>query len=241
MRKAKLSIVIPCYNEGENIPLLLEKYGQAIQRDDIEVVLVDNGSTDTTRELLKILGAKYLFLKVVTVPLNQGYGFGILSGLKEAGGEYLGWTHGDLQTSAADVIEALELIEKLGNPQNIYVKGARRDRPLLDRFFSWGMALFETFLLGTVVYEINAQPNIFHRSFLELWRDPPYDFSLDLYALYLGKKAGLRFLRFPVVFSKRAHGQSKWNTGLLGRWKFIKRTVEFSWVLKKRLRRSQSS
>ena len=45
---AQLSIVIPCYNEAENIPLILAEYGKLIQNDEIELVLVNNGSTDNT-------------------------------------------------------------------------------------------------------------------------------------------------------------------------------------------------
>lgn len=40
----KLSIVVPCYNEENNIPLILEKFNEVIKRDDIEVLLVNNGS-----------------------------------------------------------------------------------------------------------------------------------------------------------------------------------------------------
>lgn len=42
----KLSIVVPCYNEQENIPLLLKRFEEVIKREDMEVILVDNGSTD---------------------------------------------------------------------------------------------------------------------------------------------------------------------------------------------------
>ena len=40
----KLSIVVPCYDEAENIPLILKRFGEVIKRDDIEVILVDNKS-----------------------------------------------------------------------------------------------------------------------------------------------------------------------------------------------------
>ena len=44
----KLSIVVPCYDEAENIPLILKRFGEVIKRDDIEVILVDNGSRDSS-------------------------------------------------------------------------------------------------------------------------------------------------------------------------------------------------
>lgn len=227
----KLSIVIPCYNEADGLPKLLESVGVAITRDDIEVLVVNNGSIDNTAHVLSELAPRYPMVRVVTVPVNQGYGFGILSGLRAAEGEYIGWMHGDLQTPFADVIRALEIIEAHSNPTNIYVKGLRKGRSLFDLFFTYGMAVFETLLLRTALFDINAQPNIFHRSFFERWRDPPHDFALDLYAYHLAKKQGLRIVRIPVTFPKREHGQSHWNTSILGKWKFIKRTVGFSVAL----------
>lgn len=232
----KLSIVVPCYNEAENIPRLLEVYNKAITRNDIEVVLVNNGSTDNTQEILIELIQKYeRFLKVVTVAKNEGYGFGVLSGLRNTKGEFLGITHGDLQTSPDDVIRALTIIEASGAPNNTYVKGVRTGRSLFDRFFTFGMNIFETIYLKTLLYDINAQPNVFHRSFFESWVNPPYDFALDLYILYMAKQQKLFIQRFPTPFPPRIYGSSKWNTGLSAKWKFIKRTLLFSRELKKQL------
>lgn len=233
----KLSIVVPCYNEAENIPALLERYAEITSHNDIEVLLVNNGSTDETSEVLTQLLPKYnSFLKVVTVAVNQGYGHGILTGLKASTGEFIGWTHGDLQTPPPDVLKALKILEANGFNKNLYVKGTRTKRPLFDQFFTTGMSIFESLYLGTKLHDINAQPNIFHREFFATWQNPPSDFSLDLYTLYMAKKQNLNLIRFPVPFLKREHGVSKWNTGLMSKWKFIKRTVSFSISLKKKLR-----
>lgn len=231
----KLSVVIPCYNEAESLPRLLESVGMAVMRDDIEVLLVNNGSTDNTEQVLAELAFHYPMVHVVHVPVNQGYGFGVFSGLCEASGEYIGWMHGDLQTPFTYAIRALETIEARGNPTDIYVKGSRKGRSLFDLFFTYGMAVFETLLLRTVLLDINAQPNIFHRSFFERWwSHPPHDFSLDLYALYMAKRHGLEIVRIPVQFPKRQFGQSHWNTSILGKWKFIKRTIVFSIALRRK-------
>jgi glycosyltransferase involved in cell wall biosynthesis len=233
----KLSIVVPCYNEGANVALLLEAYAAVITRTDIQLVLVNNGSTDSTAETLRNLEPTYArFLQIVTVPINQGYGFGVLAGLKAATGEFIGWTHGDLQTPPRDVISGLTLIESHPAPTTLYIKGTRRGRPLFDQFFTFGMSIFETLYLGTWLYDINAQPNLFHRSFFSRWENPPHDFSLDLYALYMAKTCSLQIVRFPVPFLARLHGHSSWNTSLAGKWKFIKRTLAFSLELKKRLK-----
>ena len=95
----KLSIVVPCYNEEKNIPLILERFDEMIERDDIEVILVDNGSTDNSAQVLTELLPKYSFARTVKVEVNQGYGYGILQGLRECKGEYIGWTHADMQAA----------------------------------------------------------------------------------------------------------------------------------------------
>ncbi len=227
----KLSIVVPCYNEEENIPLILERFEEIIEQKDIEVILVNNGSTDNSAQILADLLPKYSFVKTVLVEVNQGYGYGILQGLHMCRGEYIGWTHADMQTDPADIIKALEIIER--ERGLVFVKGNRKGRPLFDVFFTMGMSLFETCYLHKKLYDINAQPNIFPKIFFDEWEEPPHDFSLDLYALYMAGKKGLKVARFPVLFPERIHGQSKWNTGLKAKWKFIKRTVDFSVKLKK--------
>lgn len=237
----KLSIVVPCYNEARSIPLILNAFSQALHRNDVEMIIVNNGSSDDSGGILEQLKPRYPFCKVVEVKVNQGYGFGIISGLRAAQGEYIGWIHGDAQTPPSDALVALEIIEQRGNPAKMYVKGRRKGRPLFDEMFTWGMGIFESIFLGEVLWDINAQPNIFHRSFFESWENPPHDFALDLYALYTAKKQKIPLVRFAVLFSKRIHGASHWNKNLYSKWKFIKRTVGFSFALKKRLQHGSFS
>jgi glycosyltransferase involved in cell wall biosynthesis len=232
----KLSIIVPCYNEAKNIPLIFEKFSGIIKRPDIEILFVNNGSKDTSQEVFNQMIPKYYFAKVIKIEVNQGYGFGVFSGLNEAKGEYIGYMHADMQTDPADPIKALEIIERQPNPRNCFVKGDRKGRSLLDQFFTIGMSLFETIYLSTKLWDINAQPNIFHRSFFESIKDNcPKDFSLDLYFLYMAKKKKLNIIRFDVMFPDRIYGSSNWNTGIASKWKFIKRTVQFSMKLKKGL------
>ena len=85
----KLSIIIPCYNEEKNISLILERFNKIIVRNDIEVLFVNNGSTDNSEQVFNKLISNYSFAKIIKVDINQGYGFGITSGLKEAKGEFI--------------------------------------------------------------------------------------------------------------------------------------------------------
>lgn len=229
----KLSIVVPCYDEAENIPLILERFGEVIHRDDVEVVLVDNGSRDNSPEILRELLPKYSFARTIRVEVNQGYGYGIVQGLKACSGDFIGWTHADMQTDPADLIKALDIIEKNNSDGKLFVKGNRKGRPAFNQFFTSGMSIFETVYMGVKLYDVNAQPNVFSRKFFETWKNPPKDFALDLYALYMAQKSKLKIERFDVVFPERIHGESHWNSGLASKWKFIKRTIDFSRKLKK--------
>jgi glycosyltransferase involved in cell wall biosynthesis len=229
----KFSLVIPCYNEAANLPLLLERCKDLAGRSDVEVILVDNGSTDSTAEVLGNLLPKYPGCRIIRVEKNQGYGFGILSGLKAAKGEIMGWTHADLQTDPQDALYGLELFGKHGD--EIFVKGRRYGRPFMDVLFTLGMSIFETILLTRPMWDINAQPTLFSRNFFESWANPPDDFSLDLYAYYQAQRVRLKVYRFPVKFGSRAHGVSHWNVNWAAKRKFILRTVEFSLQLKKKI------
>ena len=228
----KLSLIIPCYNEAANLPLLLDRCA-SLQSSNIEIILVDNGSTDNSPEVLKSLLPHYPHCRSVRVPVNQGYGFGILSGLKVASGKVLAWTHADMQADPKDVLRGLEIFQAQG--QDIYVKGQRIKRPFADVIFTIGMSIFETILLRARLWDINAQPNMFSRRFFETWINPPHDFSLDLYSYFTARNQGLPVYRFPVEFGERAHGVSHWNVNWAAKMKFIRRTIDFSFELKRRL------
>jgi len=230
----KFSLVIPCYNEAANLSLLLDRCRALASRTGIEVVLVDNGSTDSTPQLLADLLPGYPGCRSVRVEWNQGYGFGILAGLAACKGEILGWTHADMQTDPQDALRGLALFEQHGDA--IFVKGRRYGRPLADQLFTIGMSGFETLLLRTPLWDINAQPTMFTRRFFETWRDAPYDFSLDLFAYYSARKASLQVHRFAVRFGERAHGVSHWNVNWAAKRKFIRRTIDFSLQLKSSLK-----
>jgi len=229
----KFSLVIPCYNEAASLPLLLERAKEVARQPSCEVILVDNGSTDNSADVLSDLLPNYPGCRSVRVEKNQGYGYGILSGLKAATGDFLGWTHADMQTDPQDALRGMAIFEKHG--PNIFVKGRRFGRPLGDVAFTVGMSVFETILLGKPMWDINAQPTMFSRAFFESWHEPPHDFSLDLFAYYQARQMGLAVHRFPVRFGERAHGVSHWNVNWAAKRKFIRRTVDFSLQLNKRL------
>lgn len=230
----RFSLVIPCYNEAKNLSLLLDRCREVAVKPGTEVILVDNGSTDGSNNILRELLPQYPGCRTVRVERNQGYGFGILSGLAAAKGEILGWTHADMQTDPQDALRGLALFGVYG--PDIFVKGRRYGRALNDVAFTTGMSIFETALLRTPLWDINAQPTLFPRSFLKMWRDPPHDFSLDLFAYYQARCVKLSVYRMPVYFGARAHGASHWNINWAAKRKFIVRTIDFSLRLRQSLK-----
>ena len=232
-----ISIVLPCYNECENIPKIFKKFSEIIgNREDIEIVFVDNGSTDNTEIVLEKLINQYKFARSIKVDFNRGYGYGIFKGLQECNGNFIGWTHADLQTNPNDFLKFFEILESFKNEKNLFVKGNRVNRNFKDAFFSNGMSFFETILFQSPMWEINAQPTMFSRKLLDYFLDPPNDFSFDLYSYYLAIKKKYNIIRFDVKFGKRIHGKSKWNIDWTSKYRLIRRTIIYSLRLKYNLR-----
>lgn len=233
----KLSIIVPCYNEKDNIPLILERFSKCIEARNIEVILVNNGSTDGSEKIIEALLPQYAFAKTTLVPVNKGYGYGIVSGLRQASGDFIGWTHADMQTDPNDVSRVYDRLSDVNaNNDCLYIKGRRKKRPFIDQFFTVGMSVYETIYLKTPLWDINAQPNIFPKAYFDELEEFPDDFSLDLYMYYMARKKGLKIERINVLFTDRIHGESKWNDQTFkAKWKFIKRTLTFSKGLKQRI------
>ena len=230
----RCSLVIPCYNEAAGLSELVSAIRNASFNTDNEIILVNNGSTDDTSSVMSDLLINDEQIRFITVADNLGYGYGVLAGLKSSKGGILGWMHADLQTSPADVKLAFDKFKN--DPTVEFIKGRRYGRPLADVFFTVGMNVFVSTILGVGLRDVNAQPTIFYRSFFESWRRPPHDFSLDLYAYYLAKSQRLSISRFAVYFGLRKFGHSNWNFGMASRLRFIQRTVSYTFKLRSELK-----
>jgi len=239
MSVIRKSIVVPCYNEGENLPNLIGRFEALASKDrahlDWELILVDNGSVDGSAAVFERELAKpdREFARVVTVPSpNVGYGHGIMTGLRAARGEVLAWTHADGQTPPADVFNAFDVLARSSEPERTLVKGRRRRRPVKDTLFTFGMQAVATVVLGANLEDINGQPKAFPRALLDLATAPPVDLSLDLYFFWLAKKNGFAVESFDVDFGAREHGESKWAFNWKSKSKNIARSVKFMSALR---------
>jgi glycosyltransferase involved in cell wall biosynthesis len=226
----RFSIVLPCYNEAETLPSIFARFAETIgTREDIEVLFVDNGSRDDSSTVIaqELKKPCHRFARVVTVPTNLGYGNGILSGLKEARGDFIGWTHADSQYDPKIVLDGFALLAAATNPSGCFLQGRRIGRNLFDAFFTAAMTLTARAMLGADVRDINAQPKLFPRAFLDHMRNPPKDFSLDLYALFLARRNNYKMIFLPVVFGQRQYGEAKGGGSLALKWKLTRRTWRF--------------
>ena len=154
----KFSIIIPCYNEAPNLINLLGNLSPIISRDDTEVILVENGSTDNSKDLFKTT-IEHHFPQVTTVYVNtnKGYGYGILQGVQVATGDYIGWIHADLQVDASILLNFFDYAKS--NPtRTFFLKGKRSNRHLIEYFFSFGMSCFESLLFHKIMFEVMAMP-----------------------------------------------------------------------------------
>ncbi|WP_395138813.1 glycosyltransferase family 2 protein [Armatimonas sp.] len=238
-----LSIVLPCYNESGNLPNIYAVLNKILQaQSGIEVLLVNNGSTDNSAMVFAELQKTHtLPIRVVSVEKNLGYGHGILTGVRAAQGKFIAWSHADMQTDPRDILAAYEKLIQSADPERTVVKGKRKNRPLLDEFFTSGMAWLSSAALGQRLYDINAQPKLFPRSFFTVLDDAPTDFSLDLFFLYEAKKRGYTLLEHEVVFGKREHGEAKGGGTMKGKLKLIKRTLGYIFELRRKLKTSHGN
>ncbi|AUW58822.1 glycosyltransferase [Sphingobium sp. SCG-1] len=108
-----LSIVVPSYNEEENLPLLVAQISSALQSyvGEYEVVLVDDGSSDSTFTVAQHLSKTDRHLRVIRFRRNYGQTAAMAAGIQNARGDIIVTMDGDLQNDPADVLRLVELID----------------------------------------------------------------------------------------------------------------------------------
>jgi glycosyltransferase involved in cell wall biosynthesis len=122
-----LSVVIPCYNEEENVPTLLTRVDAAMATlgKPFEVILIDDGSTDSTPKLLEEGMRKYPWLRVLRMQKNAGQSAGFEAGFAAARGEVIATIDADLQN---DPEEIPRLVPMLDEHKVDMITGWRKDR-----------------------------------------------------------------------------------------------------------------
>jgi dolichol-phosphate mannosyltransferase len=118
----KLSIIIPVYNEEKTVVFLLEKVKKLeIPGITKEIIVVDDGSTDTTSKKLK----KFKTFKIISHSKNQGKGAAVITGIKNATGDYIVVQDADLEYNPQEIKKLIKPIQQ-GKADVVY--GTRLDR-----------------------------------------------------------------------------------------------------------------
>ena len=211
MKPPELSLTIPCYNEeasiGETAPALVRAFEEA--GVVLELVLVDNGSTDNTSQVLDDMIADGLPATKVSIATNTGYSPGIIRGLEACTAPIIGFVHADGQVAPADVVMVYRLMEH--REQRVLAKVRRRFREdswrrkivsiiyngLMQVMFGW---------LGAI--DINGSPKLFSRETFRKMRLQSTDWFLDPEIILKAKRLGIRTIEIDVEGRPRAGGAS---------------------------------
>ena len=109
----KLSLVVPCYNEEENIALFADTAERALDGVEYEIIFINDGSNDNTiGELKKLVDQKNANITVVDFSRNFGKEAGMYAGLQKAKGDYISFVDADLQQPVSVAREMMEFLEE---------------------------------------------------------------------------------------------------------------------------------
>lgn len=213
-----VSLVIPIWNEEKNIKLLIE----TISASDIfesginQVIFVENGSTDSSRELLRLYQSRYWWMDILELEKNAGYGGGILEGIKSSKNDFVCYIPGDLQILPGAVSKALKLLQSYPeNPAQLMIKGNRitRDDTPQTKFISKVFSKITNICLRLDVKDVNGLPKLFNRKMiLDQETNFETNFVFDAQILTLANFFGCEVMEFPVHFYARREGVSSWSS-----------------------------
>jgi len=203
-----LSVVIPLYNEEENVHLLYEKIREALDplKQEYEILFVDDGSTDGTLSVLDVIQAKDKRIVVVSLRRNFGQTAAFAAGFDFARGDVIVTMDGDLQNDPADIPKLLERIKDYD-----LVSGWRKDRK--DPFFTRRLpSIMANWLISNVtgvkLHDYGCSLKAYRRDVIE---------NLKLYGEMhrfipaVASWYGVRIAEVETVHHPRTHGKSKYG------------------------------
>jgi glycosyltransferase involved in cell wall biosynthesis len=203
-----LSIVIPLFNESENLAALAERVFGAIARNgmDAEVLFVDDGSTDGSEAIYRGLCADHPTLRVIRLRRNFGQTAAMAAGFDHARGGVIVVLDGDLQNDPEDIPL---LLKKLDEGFDV-VSGWRRDRHdhwsrvLPSRFANWLIGR----TTGVRLHDYGCSLKVYRA---ELIQNIPLYGDLHRFIPALAGIYGAKITEMPVRHHPRTHGRSKYT------------------------------
>ncbi|MBR0112820.1 MAG: glycosyltransferase family 2 protein [Clostridia bacterium] len=206
----KLSLVVPCYNEQDNIPLFYE----AVKKDfanasfDYELVFVNDGSKDGTLANLKALLAGEIPVKVVSFSRNFGKEAAMYAGLENASGDYVTIIDADLQQQPAIALEMVNILES--EPEFDCVAAYQETRKEKGPMVFLKNSFYKTVNRFT---DVEFMPGA---SDFRTFRRPMVDAVLGMKEYFRFSKGLFSWVGFntkflPYVVQERASGETKWS------------------------------
>lgn len=211
MNGMKLSLVVPCYNEAENVIPFQEAVIQAFDGCgyDYEIVFVDDGSTDATlHNLKKVFAAQACPVKVVSFSRNFGKEAGLYAGLRYASGEYISLIDADLQQRPELVRQMTEILDKKPEYDVVAAYQDRRGEGKILSFFKRSF-----YKIINALSKVSLQPDA---SDFRTFRRSVRDSILDLAEYHRFSKGIFAWVGYSTCFipytaQPRANGTTKWN------------------------------
>lgn len=207
----KLSLIVPCYNEEENVVLFQDAVIQAFDNCgyDYEIVYIDDGSTDTTLfQLRKLFQQQKCPVKVISFSKNFGKEAGIYAGMKHASGDYVAIIDADLQQRPEHVRKMVSILDE---KTEFDVVAAYQDRRGEGKVLSFFKKLFYSIINRLSDIDLKADASDFRTlrrtvvdSILSLGEY--HRFSKGIFAW-----VGFNTCYIPYTACKRAAGKTKWN------------------------------
>jgi len=224
-RYRKLSVIVPVYNERNTVAEIVRQMRAVELPLDREVVIVDDGSTDGTRDILKQLADSTV--RVVLHPANQGKGAAVRTGLAQVTGDLVLIQDADLEYDPEDWPKLLAPALK-GRAQVVYgsrFTGERRNMLFLHWVGNRLLSLCTNVLYNTTLSDMETCYKLFDRELIASinLRASGFDFEPEVTAKVL--RRGVRIYEVPISYSGREFDEGKkitWRDGIVALRTLIK-------------------
>lgn len=208
----RLSVVVPVLNEAETVATLVAEIDEALKElASFEILFVDDGSTDATRQRLRDAAERCPRLRVLRHARRAGQSAGINTGVMAARGTIIATLDGDGQNDPADILRLMEIFVQEGDDASVMVTGLRRDRrdTLIKRVTSRIANGVRRRLLHDDTVDTGCGLKVFAReAFLAM---PRFDHMHRFLPALMARQGG-RIISVPVNHRPRAGGRSKYGT-----------------------------
>jgi len=208
-QRPELSIFFPCYNDAGTIASMvsLADVTASALTADYEVIVVDDGSSDHSRKILKALEPKFPHLRLVFHEQNRGYGGALRSGFDSAGGEWVFYTDGDYQYDVDD----LRLLWEKRAPEVDMVNGFKVKRH--DPFYRvWIGLIYQYFIqmaFGLKIKDVDCDFRLIRQSALDKFALTEDTGCICVELVKKLQETGARFEQVGVKHMFRAYGHSQ--------------------------------